>query len=95
MSTYITADQVRKAIDSNNRISGIVNVEFSNSFLFSGVENLDDVMTNGLIGEENGCFLEDINYSLTGCDVENQILFVMVDADAETLLDETNDLEDF
>jgi hypothetical protein len=93
MTIYKTASEVKNAIDTNNRFHGVVEVDLDDCF--DGLESFDDFVTNALIGENYGYLLEDLNFKIVGCDTVRQIILVEVDADATTLLNETDWLSEF
>ena len=93
MATYKTAEEVKKAIDDNNRIEGVVEVTIDN--IQDDPEYFFDDMTDKLVGGDYGYLLEDVSYKIVGCDVEKQTILLKVNADANALLEETDWLSEF
>lgn len=96
MATYKTAEEVRSAINNEDIISGVIEINFSlgDDFIFN-LDSFNDYATNLLIGEKYGYLLEEIGYKLVGCNTNSQTLLILVTANAKTLLDETDELSEF
>jgi hypothetical protein len=87
MATYNNKEEIFDNITDNHRIEGVVEIDFDDCFE-TPMEYINEIMTNRLIGDEYGIYLEDINYSLVGCNTKKQTILVKVDASAESFLDE-------
>ena len=89
---YKNSNEIKNAIDENNRLVGIIEIEFtlpSDFYGNYGSEEFNDDMTSALIGER-GYFLEDIQYRLVGCNTNTQTVFIEMNCDADFLIKETD-----
>jgi hypothetical protein len=93
MSTYNTAQEIEDAINENKIISGIVEIKLHE--LFESFEDFINKITNELIGENYGYLLENIDFTMQGCNCKEQTIFLEVIADATSLLRETDELAEF
>jgi len=88
---YKTAKQIKDAIDDNNNISGVIEIEFSiGDDTLSDMDNFNDNVTNCLVGDKYGYLLEDIEYKLVGCNTVDQTLLIEVFCNADVLIEETD-----
>jgi hypothetical protein len=87
MSTYNTNDEILDAINEYGKISGIVYIYWF-SLIGSDIDDINNLLSNQLVGDKYGDLLEDIEYELKGCDTEDGSLIIKMYADADNLLDE-------
>ena len=88
---YKTPEQIKNAIDDDNNISGVIEIEFSiGDDSISDMDNFNENATDCLVGSDYGYLLEDIEYKLVGCNVEDQTLLIEVSCNAEELIKETD-----
>lgn len=84
-TTFKTNKEILNAIDNQLIIAGIVEVDWSVTNEMS-LEETNDYLTNLLVGEDNGYWLEDIGYSLAGCNTVKQTILIEVKANAKQLM---------
>jgi hypothetical protein len=92
MTVYNTKQEILDAIDviyGQNRIQGVIEIDMFLPETWD-MDAFNDHMTNQLVGEDYGFYLEDIDYRLVGCNTEKQTIFMEVDASADTLLYESD-----
>lgn len=76
--------QIYESINDNKRIKGVIEIDFNGEIY---TRHLDDkLMGEHLVGKKYGRFLSGFRYKLVGCNTFNQTLLIEVDADAESLL---------
>lgn len=77
----LTIKQIKKRMDEDNYIEGIVAVDLS-EIIDNDYDGFIDLISEKLVGD---VFLMDVEYSAVGCD-GNDTIFIKVSGDASNIL---------